>query len=953
MSSRFEGNRRVSVGSLIGGPHPLVKPFDLQSEPFQATGSISADGVRNQLGRPKIDRLTLLVREAIQNSWDARLPGSDKVKFAMMGWQLTSKQRQWLLGTAFGKLPREGLTLGDALNRGSLPTVLAVYDRGTCGLRGPTRADEIGPNAPVNFVNLLRNVGQPPAVMKGGGTYGFGKTALFLTSGVRTILVHTQIAEGKKFEQRLMATALGGQFTQRSRRYTGRHWWGREASGGIVDPLTGREAEEAAKAIGLPLFDREETGTTILILLPDFNGREPMDALRYIGDAIVRNFWPKMIDGPRGGGTMTFELSWNGTRIAVPRPRDVPPLEGYVKAFANACAFAQDKPIPHPTGYVQQVSSQRPIKHLGTLSLIRFEPLPRLASTSDSDDDGPFKGASCHTALMRGPHFVVGYAEGPALPSELAEYAGVFLASDTAEEAFARAEPPTHDAWTPDVLEDRHEKTYVRVAAARIKQGMQDFAGALAPARDGARTVPLGAFSDLLGGLVPAEHGTGARVGGSETAGRSPARAAGNGAAGEGRGSSRLARIRILDTTGPHALSGVPVFTIRFERRSPPADFRLGRSRNCIRCSRGGFARKGAAARRPATARGALDQPPRQRHRRLGSAHHSGDCPWSMDGIRGNAHRRASHRRPQCGNAAAVTTSLSALPFRQADPSRVHCETWQAHAGSVVGPLPSMLPHWDYGVDLRLVRNVSIAVTALRSDCCLPPDAPLHAVAVWRSTGSTVRGRGPSVPIAGSGEPMEFSLSAEVPGKLLAEDVVISTQIVLVKAFESPDVLAPRYPGSILWQDSMRVVVEGTGSRFPVEVVDFAIVHWAPYRAAWFLSWNSKDLDEPFLRNVRLFVNEGHWSVVEAVQATAPTPEQAVIQSAMYYDVGRQLIRGALSNDDFISSPDEYPEGSTGRAILRMLRLFFRGDTLSGLRKMMYNRPEHFDGHIPIPALHR
>jgi hypothetical protein len=293
-----------------------------------------------------------------------------------------------------------------------------------------------------------------------------------------------------------------------------------------------------------------------------------------------------------------------------------------------------------------------------------------------------------------------------------------------------------------------------------------------------------------------------------------------------------------------------------------------------------------------------------------------------------------------------VTTSLSSLPFRQADPNRVHCEPWQVHAGAVMGPLPSVLPHWDYGVDLSLVRNVSVAGAALRSDCRLPPEAQLHAVAVWRSTGSTVRGRGPSVPIAGAAESMEFALSAEVPGKLLAEDVVISTQIVLVQAFKASDVLAARYPGSILWQDSVRVVVEGSGSRFPVEVVDFATVTWAPYRAAWFLAWNSKDLDQPFLRNVRLFVNEGHRSVVEAAQATAPTAEQAIIQSAMYYDVGRQLIRGALLNDDFICSPDEYPEGSTGRAILRMLGLYFQSDTPSGLRKMMCNRPEHFDGQL-------
>ena len=34
-------------------------------------GAIKAEGIMNQLGRPTVDRLTVLVREAAQNSWDA------------------------------------------------------------------------------------------------------------------------------------------------------------------------------------------------------------------------------------------------------------------------------------------------------------------------------------------------------------------------------------------------------------------------------------------------------------------------------------------------------------------------------------------------------------------------------------------------------------------------------------------------------------------------------------------------------------------------------------------------------------------------------------------------------------------------------------------------------------------------------------------------------------------
>ena len=42
------------------------------SEPYQPTGGLAAEGVINQLGRPDIEPLEVLVREAVQNCWDAR-----------------------------------------------------------------------------------------------------------------------------------------------------------------------------------------------------------------------------------------------------------------------------------------------------------------------------------------------------------------------------------------------------------------------------------------------------------------------------------------------------------------------------------------------------------------------------------------------------------------------------------------------------------------------------------------------------------------------------------------------------------------------------------------------------------------------------------------------------------------------------------------------------------------
>jgi hypothetical protein len=177
---------------------------------------------------------------------------------------------------------------------------------------------------------------------------------------------------------------------------------------------------------------------------------------------------------------------------------------------------------------------------------------------------------------MRSPHFIVNYLEGPSVPYEHAEYAGVFMASEDAEESFAKSEPPTHDDWTPDMLDNRSDKVFVRVGMRRIKDAMHEFTGTASVPRNGEGAVPLGAFSDLLGGLIPAEQGTGARSnGGVGAAGTNGDGIGGNGMGEGGEGtegtpargtrSGRTARVRILDVSEPDAVSGVPVFTVRFD----------------------------------------------------------------------------------------------------------------------------------------------------------------------------------------------------------------------------------------------------------------------------------------------------------------------------------------------------------------------------------------------------
>jgi hypothetical protein len=298
------------------------------------------------------------------------------------------------------------------------------------------------------------------------------------------------------------------------------------------------------------------------LIAPDFDGREPSEAIEYIGHAILRNFWPKMIDLPDSSASMEFHLSWAGQKFDVPRPSDLPPLDAFVRAYQNAREYLSGRAAPHSPSWLQDVRSQRPAKLLGTISLVRFPVAPRVEphDEPESSSASPFEGPSQHVALMRGPRFVVEYKRGPAIAYELAEYAGVFVASDEAEEAFAKSEPPTHDDWSPDMLDARLDRTLVRVALSRIRDAMQEFTGAPSVPRTEAVDVTLGGFSDMLGGLMPAEAGTGARgLAGGSRANRGPS-------LGSGSGAESSARVRVLQTELVSAGAGVhPVCRILFD----------------------------------------------------------------------------------------------------------------------------------------------------------------------------------------------------------------------------------------------------------------------------------------------------------------------------------------------------------------------------------------------------
>lgn len=489
--------------------------LDLESEAVRPTGGVASEGVLNQLGRPRMDRLTVLIREAGQNSLDAKAPEAPTVEMSIVFRDLLAEQLQVLRRVVFAQMPdhlplREALTEAGNAGTGRGLRILLISDRGTLGLGGPTRADSLDDADGRDFVDLLRNVGQPPGRLEAGGTYGYGKAALFLASEARTILVYTRCRNAGQHQTRFMAAGLGEGYAGPTGRFTGRHWWGRQ-SADLVEPILGDDAEEIARSIGFPGFEGDELGTTIAILSPMLDDRTPIRAANHIVEAILFHFWPKMLPDRRGVSAMRFRVDVDGDDIPVPSPDSFPPLQGF------AAAWRALRDIPDQTAIslrVIDIEALRPVAHLGRLALVKFDTQRRhhLDPENPVDDAWPIGDVSHHIALMRSPELVVDYLEGPPLASSAIEYAGVFKVAPEVEKAFSDAEPPTHDDWQPENLQDQTHKRFVRRARRRIIELVDDFVGPAQVVPYAAVGGSLAAFADQLGSLLAGVDGTGGRV---------------------------------------------------------------------------------------------------------------------------------------------------------------------------------------------------------------------------------------------------------------------------------------------------------------------------------------------------------------------------------------------------------------------------------------------------------
>lgn len=269
--------------------------------------------------------------------------------------------------------------------------------------------------------------------------------------------------------------------------------------------------------------------------------------------------------------------------------------------------------------------------------------------------------------------------------------------------------------------------------------------------------------------------------------------------------------------------------------------------------------------------------------------------------------------------------AFNSFPYLTIPQERIEVHSWELPGGRPLGP---SLEDWDPGRDVLLRSTFTLDPLEVRGHCGLGQDSRLSLAATWRSSGTTLRGRGVVVPLPSnrSGQ-QEYRMALTVPGLEISERLEIRTSVVLVSQGNCSNALAPVYPGSVLWLHQISIDLEGGLPMFPVCAVPFSQVRgWSP-DALWVLDWDpsSIDLHSQFSAEVRLCMNTEH----PAYRAFGGTHHQRgqqeeAFHSVLVHDLAENLVEAGLDRADEVDA-EEFPPGSVGRILSTLISSTFHG----------------------------
>jgi hypothetical protein len=454
-------------------------------------------------------RATLLVREVVQNSWDAarelryeleaagdRAPSFHiELVFRKAGGahkaRLSSELGLAELAARTHEFQRADLGLKEVdclmdLNSTKPLNLLEIRERGSTGMYGPFSG------ARSKLYLALVSLGFTAKKQGAGGSFGYGKAGLIRGSAIHTIVAYTCFRERDDdpgVTRRLIGMTYWGLHSNSRANFSGYARMGRSLEPSVAVPFENGSADRMAAALGLEVRDPgdpSQLGTTFLLVEPTVGPDE-------LVVAVERNWWPALQDR-----SFTASVITSAGKELHPKPKKDPVLRSFIDAYELAVGSDEPKVPEQARERFRTLTLSRGHKvKPGVLGLVADRnnwsyPL----QSQDSLDEVQATSDRSLIALVRGPRMVVEYLDlGPSLPV----IRGVFVADPTVDDLLRMTEPKAHDAWQTtkgDGIDDQGP-TVAKAILRRIREKARTFRNGLKPPLPHKEQIRLPLLADL------------------------------------------------------------------------------------------------------------------------------------------------------------------------------------------------------------------------------------------------------------------------------------------------------------------------------------------------------------------------------------------------------------------------------------------------------------------------
>lgn len=247
---------------------------------------------------------------------------------------------------------------------------------------------------------------------------------------------------------------------------------------------------------------------------------------------------------------------------------------------------------------------------------------------------------------------------------------------------------------------------------------------------------------------------------------------------------------------------------------------------------------------------------------------------------------------------------------------------------------------WSYYQPIVVRTVVGIDVDLAIGHVRLPEGSRVDALLTWVSGGTSLRGASIPVP-AGPDTTLEMTIDAG----LLREQLTVTVMLV---TGSTPDVelhpLAPGVTGSVLWEETTRIDLEGIAPRLPVVAQSFAQHLPNSIGAMWWLhvADESASLEARADSVLWMWLNSDNPFIAELLVGGA-SPAIDRTNHHMWIDFHRQLVQFAVRRED-LDPEHEYSPGSLGELLQSVL--YAMGESAEVLEHLTRSSPGDLEMRI-------